>query len=146
MFRHQKWKSSCIETIITWHQKQTKKINKLMNPVFKIHTWVIPLSCSFPRYLSLSVICCPLPVLAPVSLSKITPPAGRLSFSLLLFSFPCFPFWVFLSKPPLASCHPSHLLPQSLPYQSPFLLPQKQPLTIMSSGSGRKVGKGKEIK
>ena len=26
-----------------------------MNPVFRIHTWVIPLSCSFPRYVSLSV-------------------------------------------------------------------------------------------
>ena len=34
--------------------KTNKKINKLMNPVFRIHTWVIPLSCLFPRYLSLS--------------------------------------------------------------------------------------------
>ena len=105
-----------------------------MNPVFKIHTWVIPLSCSFPRYLSLSVICCPLPVLAPVSLSKITPPAGRLSFSLLLFSFPADPY---LLGPKLflqaISYYTVPLLSKLEPQPPPWLWPTAPPRVPRSS-------------
>ena len=114
--------------------KATKTSNRMIprikNMVHNERTW----SASWSR------ICSPSTQLFCLCLQPSPPSADPLffSFSLLLFFFS-----VFLSKPPLASFHPSHLPPRSSPLESVGRGTTKKknnnnspPRKLLSSGGG----------